>query len=333
MKIAKIAAAFCLTVASTLTVATVSAQSFTDAELEEILASETMTVEEIAALELRARGKNYRMTQSDYDIMRNAEENYENFLKVCEATVEQLPLKVNWSDSSPENESVENYRVAKDDARAVTAEHAKTLSRMASQAQAKHWSSWGVIRPLLFRIALINARHALLEAGISQASTSSQNVKVALKTPDDARPFVFARGPARMKKSYEKVFDNYFNDEVDFFFESWNCDLRIIVAINPATRKWIVWSEYVNLNLIDDAEINFYHLTEGPVFEGNFDDEDKLQHVRVMKGKIARLEERERKAARDAERGARASARNAGRIAKQNALIRGSLEFHSRVGH
>lgn len=130
-----------------------------------------------------------------------------------------------------------------------------------------------------------------------------------------------------MKKSYESVFDNYFNDEVDFFFESWNCDLRIIVACNPATRKWTVWSEFVNLNLIDDAEINFYRLTEGPVFEGKFDDEDKSQHVRVMKNKIEKIKERERKLQRNAERGARASRRNAGKKAQQNALINGVVKI------
>lgn len=328
MNVMKTAAIFLWgVVASTSTVATVSAQSFTAAETEEILVSGTMTAEEIAELEQFVRMRRVPST-AFYDLAEQASENYKSFLELSEATVGQLAREENWRDSSGDKQSVENYEVAKDDARAITGEHVKTLRRLINQAQARPASSHFGAPEL--ETAVMNARFALVGIKISAASTSSQDGRVELKSRDDAKPFVFARAPAKMKKSYEKVFDNYFNDEVDFFFESWNCDLRIIVACNPATRKWTVWSEFVNLNLIDDAEINFCNLTDGPVFEGKFDDEDKMQHVRVMKNKIEKIKERERKLQRNAERGARASSRNAGKKAQQNALIMESLKFNSR---
>lgn len=328
MKVIKLATIFLFTVvASALNVATVSAQSFTAAEIEEILASGTMTVEEIAELEQYARVRNVPST-AFYDLAEQTSEKYKSFLELSEATFGQLALEANWRDSSENNKSVENYEVAKNDARAITGEHVKTLQRMLAKAQTQPESSHFGAPEL--ETAVTIARFALIGIRISEASTSSQGGQVSLKSSADAKPFVFVRAPAKMKKSYESVFDNYFNDDVDFFFESWNCDLRIIVACNPATRKWTVWSELVNLNLIDDAEINFYRLTEGPVFEKKFDDEDKLQHVRVMKNKIEKIKERERKLQRNAERGARASSRNAAKKAKQNALIMESLKFNSR---
>ena len=314
-------------VASTLTVANVSAQSFTAAEIEDILASGTMTAEEIATLEQYVRVRRVP-TSASYDQADSANKDYMSFLKSCEATFEQFALEENWRVASEKNASVENYEVAKKDARSITGEHVKTLQRLVKNAQMQPESSHFGAPEL--ETAVTNARFVLMGMKISEASTSSQGSQVSLKSSADARPFVFVRAPAKTKKSYESVFDNYFNDEVDFFFESWNCDLRIIVACNPATRKWTVWSEFVNLNLINDAEINFYRLTEGPVFEKKFDDEDKLQHVRVMKNKIEKIKERERKLQRNAERGERASRRNAGKKAQQNALIMESLKFNSR---
>lgn len=108
MKVIKTASSLLLAVvASTLSVATVSAQSFTAAETEEILASETMTVEEIAELEQYARVRNVPST-AFYDLAEQTSENYKSFLELSEATFGQLALEANWRDSSEDNKSVEN---------------------------------------------------------------------------------------------------------------------------------------------------------------------------------------------------------------------------------
>lgn len=168
---------------------------------------------------------------------------------------------------------------------------------------------------------------------VSVASSSDVRSREAKISPD-AKPFVHIYGSKRAEKKMQRLFSSYFNDKAEFAFteiKSAKDDAPVVVACNPKTRQWTVWMEFESLGT-NDSDINLYNLSEGPIFGPEFESEKKKQHVMVLKQRLEKERAKALRVQRNQERQARASARNADRVSRQNAVIQNSLETQKRMG-
>lgn len=163
---------------------------------------------------------------------------------------------------------------------------------------------------------------------------SSEDVKgLAEKISPDAKPFVRIYAKKGAAKKMERLVKSYFNDDVNFGVDSFDSvfdKAPLVVACNPKKQKWTVWleSEWLGTN---DTDLNLYYLSEGPIFGSEFESENKERHVVALKRRLKKERELALTKQRNAERNARASARNADRVSRQNATIQNSLETQRRL--
>lgn len=163
---------------------------------------------------------------------------------------------------------------------------------------------------------------------------SSEDVKgLTEKISPDAKPFVRIYTKKSAAKKMERLVKSYFNDDVDFVFDTFDSvseKAPLVVACNPKKQKWTVWLEFERLGT-NDTDLNLYFLSEGPVFGPKFEGENKERHVAALKRRLKKEREQALTKQRNAERNARASARSADRVSRQNATIQNSLETQRRL--
>lgn len=162
---------------------------------------------------------------------------------------------------------------------------------------------------------------------------SSEDVEGEAKISASAKPFVYILAAKRLSKKMERIVKSYFTDDVDYLFAPLDDsdDPSFIVACNPKTQKWTVWIEFDSFG-DDDTDLNFYYLSEGPIFGADFESEKKKQHVMVLKQRLDKERARALRVQRNNEREERAAARNSDRVSRQNATIQGSREAQRRMG-
>lgn len=168
---------------------------------------------------------------------------------------------------------------------------------------------------------------------VSVASSSDARSREPKIAPD-ATPFVHVYAGKRAEKKMQRLVKSYFNDEVEYAFtemKSAKDEAPLVVACNPKKRQWTVWMEFEALGT-DDSDLNLYNLSEGPIFGPEFESEKKKQHVMVLKQRLEKERARALRVRRNQERQARASARNADRVSRQNAVIQNSLETQKHLG-
>ena len=146
-----------------------------------------------------------------------------------------------------------------------------------------------------------------------------------------ARPFVRVFGAEETKSHFDRLAKIYLSDEVDYSFIKADLYRPTALACDPAGASWSIWIEAPEFGT-NNTDLNFYNMSE-TLFGGKYDGKAKAEHVAVLKKKAENEQKREYNIAKKAERSARAAARNAERVSRQNAVILNSRATQQRLNN